>query len=95
MSNAVIPFKTRKKKIVYGFFKGQETKQVQCPVCKEWFTFYYDHDLRGVKLHIRKWASKEATAHALGEIKIMPHLKFWKENTRTVDATPKNREWML
>lgn len=95
MSNVVIPFETRKRKIKEGFFKGTEQKQVICPVCGEWFVYYYDYDLRGVKLHIRKWASKEATAYALNEIKKMPHLNFWKENTRIVDSIPKSREWML
>lgn len=95
MSNFVIPFKTKQEKIKEGYFKGHEVKKVQCPVCNEWFNYYYEYDLRGVKLHIRKWASKEATAHALGEIKKMPHLIFWKENARIVDAVPKNREWML
>ena len=95
MSNIVIPFKIRKKKIKEGFFRGSEVKQAQCPVCTEWFNYYYDYDLRGVKLHIRKWASKEATAHALGEIKEMPHLECWKQNTRIVDSVPKSREWQI
>lgn len=68
---------------------------VQCPVCKRWFNYWIKNDFRGVKLHIRKWATKEATAKALGEIKKMPHLDFWRTHTTTVNAIPKNREWTV
>lgn len=67
----------------------------QCPVCKRWFNYFTKNDFRGLKLHIRKWATKEATAYALGETKQMPHLLFWQENTEVVEAIPKAREWKL
>lgn len=88
-------FTIKKYKIETGFFKGQEQKMIQCPVCSEWFHYYYDTDLRGVKLHIRKWAGKESMAVALGETKRMPHLIFWRDNTRLVKAVPQAREWNI
>lgn len=69
IGKTIIPFKNRTRKITSGFFMGGDIKEVQCPICQEWFAYYSDYDLRGVKLHIRKWAGKEATAYALGEIK--------------------------
>lgn len=91
-----LPFKERSRKFKPDWNpKGWDINEVQCPLCEEWFTFYDRNDLRGIKLHIRKWASKEATAYALGEIKKMPHLKFWKENSISVNAIPKGREWRL
>ena len=91
----------------YGLFKVKteirhtswnphyELDFAQCPVCKRWFNYFTRNDFRGVKLHIRKWATKEATAMALGEITKMPHLDFWRDNTEIVAAIPKIREWTI
>jgi hypothetical protein len=94
MAKLKLPFKSRVRQHT-GWMAKYPTKEVQCPICKEWFAYYEDYDLRGVKLHIRKWAGKEAMACMLGEIKKTPHLRFWNENTRIVGNIPKTREWTL
>jgi hypothetical protein len=90
-----LPFKSRVREHRSEYLGQLAIKEVQCPVCKEWFAYYYDNDLRGIKLHIRKWAGKEAMAYMLKEISKSPHLDFWNSNTRIVGNIPKTREWTL
>lgn len=90
-------FKMRRETRKTSWNPNYTLDYVQCPVCSRWFNYYVKNDFRGVKLHIRKWATKEATANALGEIKKsgMNHLKFWKAHTEVVQELPKAREWKL
>ena len=94
MKNALI-FKTRTEVRSTDWNPKYELMFVQCPVCRRWFNYWQNNDFRGVKLHIRRWATKESVGFALGEIKKMPHLEFWKENTEVVATIPKSREWKV
>jgi hypothetical protein len=88
-------FKTRTYQFTNEWHTWKQT-QSQCPICKRWFTYCAGYNkFAGVKHHIRKWASKEATAYALDETSVMPHLEFWKHHTEKVELVPQSREWRI
>lgn len=85
------------KMATVGTWAGDKNVQrVTCPVCKEGFTMFHGN-FSGVKLHVNRWAKKEAMAYALGELKKseMNHFDMWKKHTRAISSVPKQREWIL
>lgn len=95
MNNKQSIFKTKTVHMSTQWNPSFYLDYAQCPVCERWFNYFTNNDFRGLKLHIRKWATKEATAKALKEISKMPHFDYWKQHSEVVSAVPKNREWTI